>query len=131
MWVGIVWSAISAVGLGFYASLFRKAQGDVLFLRRHGLNSVRLLYAKMRARLYLGLGIVQLLYLTVGILYTADANLHVNTNTPRGVAAITTRSMLFLGTIILAAIAIYTDRLRDSLVDTIRVINKEGDEEGS
>jgi hypothetical protein len=125
MWVGIVWSAISAVGLGFYASLFRKAQGDVIFLRRHGLNSVRLLYAKMRARLYLGLGSVQLLYLTVGILYTADSHLHVHTDTPRGVAALISRSLLFLGTIILAVIAIYTDRLRDNLVDTIKVVNKE------
>jgi hypothetical protein len=129
MWFGAIWSAICAIGLGYYISLYRKARGDVLFLRSHSINSIRELYARMRTNFYLGLAVVQILYTTAGIIYTADPHLRLQTNTPRGDAAILTRSLFFAATIILAGIAIYTDRLRDSLIDKLRITEKPGGDE--
>jgi hypothetical protein len=84
----------------------------------------------MRARFYAGLGLVQLLYVIVGILYISDPNLHPQLDQPKGVVVLITRIIFFSTTIILAGVAIYTDRLRDELTHTIQVVEVQEPDRG-
>lgn len=114
MWFGIVWTVVSAIGLGFYLALMFRSMSDLRFMRQKNIDGVRRTFIKLRLTIYIGLLGIQIIYLGVGFAFISIPELRLESVNDS--AHFYTRIALLISTFLLAGLAYSTNSRTGHLI---------------